>query len=135
VIGANGGVLEKLTPVFKLGIGGRLGSGRQWMSWIALADVLGVIEMALTREDLGGPVNAVAPAPVRNSEFTRVLARVLRRPAVFPAPAVALRIVLGEMADEALLSSARAEPARLLALGYHFAFPDLEGAFRGALRA
>jgi uncharacterized protein len=135
VIGANGGALEKLTPVFKLGIGGRLGSGLQWMSWIALADVVGVIEMALTREDLGGPVNAVAPAPVRNREFTRVLARVLRRPAFFPAPAVALRVVLGQMADEALLSSARAEPARLKALGYRFAFPDLEGAFREALRA
>jgi uncharacterized protein (TIGR01777 family) len=135
VIGGNGGALEKMTPVFKLGIGGRLGNGRQWMSWIALADVLGVIEAALTREDLNGPVNVVAPAPVRNAEFTRVLGRVLRRPALMPAPALALRAVFGGMADEALLSSARAEPARLKALGYRFVFADLESALRGALKS
>jgi uncharacterized protein len=133
VIGANGGALEMMKLPFKLGIGGRLGSGRQWMSWVALADVLGVVEAALTREDLGGPVNVVAPAPVRNSEFTRALGSVLGRPAIIPAPALALRAVFGEMADEALLSSARAEPARLLTLGYRFAFADLESALRGAL--
>jgi uncharacterized protein (TIGR01777 family) len=135
VVGGGGGVLEKMIPVFRIGIGGRLGSGRQWMSWIALADVLGVIEYALMREALDGPVNVVSPAPVRNSEFTRVLGSVLRRPAIIPAPAIALRAVFGGMADEALLVSARAEPARLRALGYRFAFTDLESAVRGALRA
>ena len=105
------------------------------LSWIALADVLGVIEMTLTREDLDGPINVVAPESVRNKEFTQALGRVLRRPAIVPAPAVALRAVFGEMADEALLSSARAEPSRLRALRYRFAFAGLESALRGALKA
>ena len=135
VLDAAGGVLEKLLPIFKLGIGGPLGSGKQWMSWVALPDVLQVIETALSREDVSGPINVVSPAPVRNRDFARALGRVLRRPAFLPAPAPALRLVFGAMADEALLSSACAAPKRLTSLGYRFAFEDLERAFRNAIRA
>jgi len=133
VLDAAGGVLERLLPIFKLGIGGPLGSGKQWMSWVALPDVLQVIETALSREDVSGPVNVVSPAPVRNRDFTRALGRVLRRPAFLPAPAPALRLAFGAMADEALLSSACVAPKKLTSLGYRFAFEDLERAFRNVL--
>jgi len=105
------------------------------MSWVALPDVLHVVETALSREDVSGPVNVVSPAPVRNRDFARALGRVLRRPAFLPAPAPALRLVFGTMADEALLSSACAAPKKLTSLGYRFAFEDLERALRNALRA
>lgn len=134
VLDPRGGVLEKILPMFKLGLGGPLGSGKQWMSWIALPDAVQAIELALTREDSEGPINAVAPAPVRNRDFTRALGRILSRPAMLPAPAVGLRFLLGEMADEALLSSARVVPARLAALGYRFLFAELEPALRAALK-
>jgi hypothetical protein len=134
VLGAHGGALAKMLPIFKLGIGGPLGNGRQWMSWVALPDVLHVVELALTREDVVPPVNVVAPTPVRNRDFTRALGRVLRRPAVLPAPASALKLLFGEMADEALLSSACVAPKKLTALGYRFVFEDLERALRNALR-
>jgi len=134
VLGANGGALAKMLPIFKLGIGGPLGSGKQWMSWIALSDLVQGIELALTREDAGTPINVVAPTPVRNRDFARALGNVLRRPAVLPAPALALRLLLGEMADEALLSSACVAPLKLVSLGYRFAFEDLEGALRAALK-
>ena len=135
VLDAAGGILEKLLPIFKLGIAGPLGNGKQWMSWIALPDVLQVIETALTREDVSGPVNVVSPAPVRNRDFARTLGRVLRRPAFLPAPAPALRLVFGSMADEALLSGACVAPKKLTSLGYRFAFEDLERALRAALSA
>ncbi len=135
VLGAGGGALAKMLPMFRLGVGGPLGNGMQWMSWIALSDVVGVIEHGLSREDVAGALNAVAPAPVRNRDFARALGRVLRRPAVLPAPALALKLLFGEMADEALLSSCRVEPARLPALGYRFAVEDLEKALRNAVRA
>lgn len=134
VLDTAGGVLAKLLPMFRFGIGGPLGGGRQWMSWVALEDALHVVEVALERQDAAGCFNVVSPAPVRNRDFARALGRVLRRPAFLPAPALALRALFGEMADEALLASARVAPRNLLALGYRFAFEDLERALRSALR-
>ena len=133
VLGPAGGPLKLMLPPFQLGLGGPLGSGRQYFSWVAIDDVLGAIRWALTQEQLQGPVNVVSPNPVTNLEFTKTLARVLRRPAVLPAPAPMLRMILGEMADEALLSSARVVPSRLLAQGYVFREPELEPALRHLL--
>jgi uncharacterized protein (TIGR01777 family) len=134
VLDSRGGVLAKLLPVFRMGIGGTLGTGTQWMSWIALADVVRGIELALTKERLEGPVNLVAPLPVRNRELTRALGRILNRPAILPVPAPVLRVIFGEMAEEALLSSARAEPERLTSLGYRFLYPELLPALRAAIK-
>ncbi len=130
---AAGAGLPKQALMFRLGIGGRLGSGRQWLSWISLDDIAGAYLHALTREDLDGPVNAVAPNPVTNAEFTATLARILRRPAVLHVPAFGPRLVLGEAADELLFVSQRARPARLQATGYRFQFPELEPALRHTL--
>jgi hypothetical protein len=115
---------------FRLGLGGRIGSGKQFMSWITRDDLLAVILHALRTETLRGPVNAVAPSPVTNAEFTRALGRILVRPTLFPVPAFAARLVLGQMGEELLLASARVEPARLRATGFRFRFPELEGALR-----
>ena len=130
---AAGAGLPKQALMFRLGIGGRLGSGRQWLSWISLDDIAGAYLHALTREDLDGPVNAVAPNPVTNAEFTATLARVLHRPAVLHIPGFGPRLVLGEAADELLFVSQRARPARLQATGYRFQFPELEPALRHTL--
>ena len=127
---APGARLPRLLPVFRIGAGGPIGSGRQYMSWIALADAVEVIRYLLAREDIAGPVNVVAPHPVTNREFTHALGRVLRRPTLLPVPAVLLRAVFGELADDALLASARVEPARLLQSGYAFRLPEIEGALR-----
>ncbi len=135
VLGPLGGAVALMLPPFTLGVGGRLGSGRQYMSWIALDDVLGGIGYALTHETLRGPVNLVAPMPVTNREFTRALGRVLRRPTVCPVPAFVLRWALGELADEALLASTRAIPTRLQAAGYPFQYPELDTALRSLVRA
>jgi hypothetical protein len=129
-----GGALPPMLLPARLGLGGPLGSGRQWWSWIAMSDLARAIRFALEREVLRGPVNATAPEPVRQREFARVLGRVLGRPAVLPAPAFALRLLLGrEMADSLLLSSARVRPARLLAAGFEFQYPALEPALRAVL--
>ena len=128
-----GGALATMLLPFRLGLGGRFGSGRQFMSWISLDDVLEVVRYAIATEALRGPVNVVAPNPVTNLEFTRTLGRVLSRPILFPVPAFAAHLALGEMADELLLASACAEPARLLATGFRFRFPELEGALRHLL--
>ena len=133
VLSPAGGALRKMLLPFRMGAGGRIGSGRQFMSWIALDDAVGAIRHALITESLAGPVNAVAPSPVTNTEFTRTLARVLRRPAIAPLPAFAARLAFGEMADALLLSSQRVLPTRLQASGYTFRFPDLEGALRHLL--
>jgi uncharacterized protein (TIGR01777 family) len=130
---AAGAGLPKQALMFRLGVGGRFGSGRQWLSWIALDDITGAYLHALTHDDLAGPVNNVAPNPVTNAEFTATLARVLRRPAVLHVPAFAPRLVLGEFADEMLFTSIRARPARLQATGYRFRFPELEPALRHTL--
>ena len=134
VLSGEGGALKKMLTPFKLGAGGRLGSGRQYMSWIALDDVLGVIKHALADERLRGPVNTVAPAPVRNAEFTKALGRVLGRPTVLPMPAFAVRLAFGEMGEALLLAGQRVVPKRLEETGYRFAYPDLEGALRHALK-
>ena len=128
-----GGALATMLLPFRLGLGGRFGSGKQFMSWIAIDDALRVILGALTTEELRGPVNAVAPNPVTNLEFTRTLGRVLSRPTLFPVPGFAAHFVLGDMADELLLASACVEPARLLATGFRFRFPELEGALQHLL--
>ena len=133
VLSKQGGALATMLTPFRLGLGGVVGSGAQWMSWIALDDVIGAILHILSTDGLRGPVNAVAPAPVTNAEFTRTLGRVLGRPTLVPLPAFAARLALGEMADELLLTSQRVLPARLEASGYSFRHPSLEGALRAEL--
>jgi uncharacterized protein len=128
-----GAGLPKQVLMFRFGLGGRLGSGRQWLSWISLDDIAGAYLHALAHDELEGPVNAVAPDPVTNAEFTRILARVLGRPAFLHVPAIAPKLVLGELADELLFTSLRARPARLLETGYTFEFPDLETTLRHTL--
>jgi uncharacterized protein len=133
VLSAHGGALAKMLTPFRLGLGGVIGDGAQWMSWIALDDVIGAIRHALTTDALRGPLNVVAPAPVTNAEFTRTLGRALGRPTLVPLPAFAARLALGEMADELLLASQRAVPARLQASGYRFRYPTLDDALRAVL--
>ena len=134
VLSARGGALARMLTPFRLGLGGVIGDGRQWMSWIALDDVIGAIHHALTTDALRGPVNVAAPGPVTNAEFTRTLGRVLERPTVVPLPAFAARLALGEMADALLLASQRVLPARLQASGYGFRHDSLESALRSELR-
>ena len=119
-----------MLPPFLLGGGGRLGHGRQWMSWVALDDLVGLLHEAVCDDRYEGVVNAVAPGAVDNATFTKVLGRVLRRPTILPAPAFALRLALGEMADPLLLAGAHVRPARLETSGFQFRFPDLEAALR-----
>ncbi|HEX6435036.1 MAG TPA: TIGR01777 family oxidoreductase, partial [Gemmatimonadales bacterium] len=133
VLSPDGGALRKLLLFFRLGLGGPVGSGDHWMSWVALQDVAEVVAYMASDTTLEGPVNVTAPEPVTNRDFTRTLGRVLRRPAVLPVPAAALRVVFGEMADRAILSSARVLPARLDEAGYRFAHPALEAALRSML--
>jgi uncharacterized protein (TIGR01777 family) len=135
ILSAHGGALPKMLLPFKFGAGGRFGSGQQWMSWIGLEDSIGIIRAALTDERLSGPVNVVAPHPLQNIEFTRIVAAAVRRPAIFPAPAFALRLLLGEMAGPLLLASQRVLPERLLSLGYSFRFDDLATTLRALLLA
>jgi uncharacterized protein len=132
ILSAAGGALPRMATPFKLGIGGRFGSGQQWMSWITLEDALAVTRLAIENDALAGPVNVVAPNPVRNAEFTRILANALHRPAIFPAPAFALRLALGEMAEPLLLSSQRVRPERLIAMNYAFRTADLATALSAA---
>jgi uncharacterized protein (TIGR01777 family) len=120
ILAANGGALPRMALPIKLGAGGRLGDGRQWMSWLTLRETVSIIQFALTTSGLTGPVNAVTPNPVRNSEFTGALAKTLHRPALFPAPAFALRLALGEMADGLLLGSQKVIPSKLADSGYPF---------------
>jgi uncharacterized protein (TIGR01777 family) len=133
VLSPAGGVLGRMLLPFKACVGGVLGPGTQYMSWIAIDDLLEVVRLALGSPALDGPVNAVAPTPVTNREFTKTLGRVLGRPTILPAPAFLLRLALGELADAALLVSTRVRPARLEKVGYRFRFPELEGALRHAL--
>jgi uncharacterized protein (TIGR01777 family) len=128
-----GGALARMLPLFRLGLGGPLGSGRQWVSWVAIDDAVGAVHHAVMTEGLAGPVNATAPEPVTSRVLADSLGRVLRRPALLPAPALALRLVFGEMAETALLGSQRVLPARLLASAYRFRQPSLEPALRSLL--
>lgn len=133
VLSARGGALKKMLPIFKLGLGGKLGSGQQWMSWVSLDDAVGIIRRTLEDAGMRGVYNAVAPNPVRNGDYTRSLGRVLGRPTIFPAPAFALRLMLGEMADALLLTSQRAVPGRLQRAGFPFRHPELEDGLKAAL--
>jgi uncharacterized protein (TIGR01777 family) len=133
ILSAKGGALKQIAPPFKLGLGGRLGSGQQWMSWVAIDDVVGILRAAISDEKASGPVNVVAPNPVRNSEFTHVLAGVLHRPAIFPAPGFALRLMLGEMADALLLSSQKVSSERLPVTTFSFRYENLEPALHAIL--
>jgi len=132
VLGKGGG-LQKMLPPFKLGLGGRIGDGRQWTSWIHLEDTVGLIEFALSPSKLTGPVNAVAPNPVTNEEFTRELAAALHRPAIFPVPKFALHLLFGDMA-QIVYASQRVIPEAALRAGYQFQFPNLKGALLDILR-
>ena len=133
VLHPRGGALSKMLLPFKAGVGGRMGSGQQYWSWVAMDDVIGAIHHALVNDTIQGPVNATAPNPVTNAEFTKTLARVLHRPAIFPVPAIAIRVALGGMADELLLASGRVHPAKLIASQYEFRYPELTGALRHLL--
>jgi uncharacterized protein len=133
VLGPGAGALSKMLPLFRLGLGGRLGSGKQWMSWISLSDVVAAILFILETPSLTGPINVCSQIPVTNSQFTHAVAQAVHRPAILPAPAFALRLALGEMADEALLASARVIPARLNEAGFQFTHPTIDQALSAAL--
>lgn len=133
ILSPDGGALGKMLLPFKLGLGGRLGSGRQWMSWILLDDLMRLLCVAVIDDRYRGAINAVSPAPVTNAEFTATLGRVLGRPTIFPVPATALRLLLGEMAGATLLAGQRLVPARLNALDFEWRRPTLEGALRELL--
>lgn len=133
ILGPRGGALGKMLPIFKLGLGGPLGNGRAWMPWIHLDDIVGLLLHAAAHDELRGPLNAVAPQPVTNREFTKTLASVLHRPAILPAPALGLRLALGEFA-QVLLASQRVTPRAALASGYSFRYPDLRAALIDAAR-
>jgi uncharacterized protein (TIGR01777 family) len=133
ILDSEGGALAKMLTPFRMGVGGRIGSGKQWMSWIALKDVIAGIEFALSNETLKGPVNFVAPNPVRNAEFTKALGKTLSRPTIFPIPAFGVRLAFGEMADALLLSSQRVTPDGLQKSGYGFRYPKLEEALTDVL--
>lgn len=132
VLGKQGGLLGTLLPLFRVGLGGKLGDGKQWTPWIHLEDEIGLIVAALTGPAWTGPVNGVAPNPVTNYEFTKTLGRTLHRPTIVPAPAFGLKLVFGEAAS-AMLGGQRAVPKRALDLGYTFKFPELDGALRNLL--
>jgi uncharacterized protein (TIGR01777 family) len=133
VLARDGGALPRMATPFKFGVGGRLGSGKQWMSWSTLGEVANIVKFVLENESLTGAVNAVSPQPMRNSEFTKILASVLHRPAIFPAPGFALKLALGEMAKGLLLSGQRVLPAHLTAAGYQFQATDLRAALSEVL--
>jgi uncharacterized protein (TIGR01777 family) len=128
VLSPDGGALGKVLPLFRLGLGGRLGSGRQWMSWIALPDHLAAIRFLLDRADLDGAVNLTAPEPVRNRDYTKAIGRAVRRPALAIVPAPALRAALGGFADEGVLVSQRVVPTRLEGAGFSFTYDDVDAA-------
>jgi len=134
VLSPKGGALGKMVTPFKLGLGGRIGDGRQWMSWIDVQDMVGGIHHVLKTDLLQGPVNFVAPKPVTNMEFTQTLASVLRRPAIFPMPAFAVKLAFGEMGETVLVGSQRVEPAQLVTSGYPFRFRELRASLEGFLR-
>lgn len=133
VLASKGGALGKMLPAFRVGLGGQVGNGQQYWSWIAIDDLLNIVHHALVRDDVSGPVNAVAPNPATNQEFTNALGRVLRRPTLFSMPRFAVNLLFGEMGKEALLSSTRVKPSVLERTGFSFQFPTLEPALRHVL--
>lgn len=135
ILSRHGGALSKITLPFRFFAGGRIGSGKQWMSWITLDDVIEILRLALENGEVRGPVNVISPQPVQNAEFTKTLATVMHRPALFPAPAFALRQVFGEMADALLISSQRVLPQKLETFGYRFLHSELKSALVAVLEA
>jgi uncharacterized protein len=133
VLTKHGGALPQMMQPFRFFVGGKIGSGQQWLSWITLEDLVDAVRFALESGNARGPINVISPQPVQNEEFTKALARALHRPALFPAPAFALRLALGEMADALLLSSQRVLPRKLEQLGFHFRHPDLNAALAAIL--
>jgi hypothetical protein len=135
ILARHGGALPKMMLPFKFFAGGKLGSGKQWISWITLEDAIEILRFALEKGDVRGAVNVISPQPVQNAEFTKILASAMHRPALFPAPPFALRLALGEMADALLLSSQRVLPQKLQHLGYNFLHQDLNSALAAILKA
>jgi len=133
ILAKHGGALPQMIRPFQFGVGGKIASGRQWMSWITLDDAVAILRLLLENEHIRGSLNVVSPQPVTNAEFAKILAAALHRPALFPAPAFALRLLLGEMADALLLSSQRVLPAQLQKLNYPFVHPDLRAALLAVL--
>jgi uncharacterized protein len=133
VLAKTGGALEKMLTPFKFGVGGVVGSGEQYMSWIAIDDLVQIIHFALENENLGGAVNATAPNPVNNKEFTETFGKVLNRPTLIPVPAFGIKLLFGEMGETLLLQGARVVPKRLQEAGFEFKFPDLENALKHIL--
>ncbi|MBU0481781.1 MAG: TIGR01777 family oxidoreductase [Proteobacteria bacterium] len=129
ILSVHGGALEKMLTPFRMGLGGNIGSGRQYISWVSIDDVIGAMKFIIENDSISGPVNTVAPTPLTNREFTKILAGALHRPAFMTLPAFMARLIFGEMADELLLSSTRAVPRKLQEAGYRFQDPDLQGLF------
>lgn len=134
ILAKHGGALPRMALPFRLGLGGKIASGRQWISWVTLEDVVSIIRFALETNLVSGSANAVSPNPVRNAEFANALGRVLHRPAIFPTPSFALRFALGELADSLLLASQKVYPTKLQRLGYRFLYPELDPALQAVLR-
>lgn len=134
VLGPGEGALKQMLPPFKFGLGARIGSGRQWMSWVGLEDLVAAVLFTLERQEIEGPVNVTAPNPVTNADFTAALGRQLHRPALLSVPPFAMKLLFGQMADEALLASARVEPRKLLENGFRFSQPNLDQALAAALK-
>lgn len=133
ILSRKGGVLRKLLPIFRIGLAGQLGNGKQYMSWVDLDDVVGSIHYLLTQENFRGPVNITSPHPVTNREFTQIMSQVLFRPAILPVPAMAIRLVFGEMGKSLLLASQRVLPVRLIECGYNFQYPSLKASLKHQL--
>jgi uncharacterized protein len=133
ILARDGGALARMVTPLRFFVGGKIGSGRQWMSWISLGDVVAIVKLVIEKNEVRGPINVISPQPVQNAEFTKTLASALRRPTLFPAPAFALRLAFGEMADALLLSSQRVLPQKLENLGYQFLHPDLPSALAAIL--
>jgi uncharacterized protein (TIGR01777 family) len=134
ILAKHAGALQPMLRAFQFGVGGKIGSGKQWMSWITLDDVVNLLRLALENGSVRGPLNFVSPQPVRNAEFTKALAEVMHRPAFLSAPAFALRLALGEMADELVLSSQRCTPKKAQDLGYRFQYPEISAALQHLLK-
>lgn len=133
ILSLKGGVLQQMLPLFRWGMAGKLGSGNQWWPWISITDVVGAIDHLIQQSDLAGPVNLVSPEPVTNAQFTKCLSKTVGRPAILPAPGWLLKMVVGRMADDLLLSSQKVEPTKLIASGYRFQSPNLEQTIRQML--
>jgi uncharacterized protein (TIGR01777 family) len=133
VLGKNGGALEKMLPPFKWGLGGKIGSGKQWMSWIHLEDLIGIISYCIDQKSLKGPVNCTAPNPVTNEFFTTALGKTIKRPTIFNVPAIIIKLLMGEMGEELLLAGKRVLPSKLEQAGFHFKFKRIEAALSDIL--